>query len=128
MKILVIDETDPALERTIADMLENKGHTVVGVQSTTWPLDVVIPNHGFMAVITCLEMPRFTAIEVLQCLESSGSVVPVFVYNTSEKVTPEILEQMSVGIRSSFPFADLHQADESLLENIASFIGSINQN
>ena len=75
MRILVVDDDALAAEMTAA-VLEDGGCEVTTVDSGARALEMLEGDHGFTAVVSDMNMPGLTGLELFRALRADGHDLP----------------------------------------------------
>lgn len=106
MRILVVDDDSFSGEMTSA-ILEDAGHETVMVDSGVEAVDVLAGDQGFAAVVSDMNMPFVSGLELFEVLREEGCQLP-FILLSGEN--PDQLRQRE-------PRLDACLAKDSRLEN-----------
>ncbi len=93
-KILLLDDEEQIL-RAVELQLKKDGHEVVSCENGQEGLDALVA-HRFDLIITDLQMPKLTGIELLESLNKKGSAIPVIVLTGFASVESAV-EAMKLG-------------------------------
>jgi DNA-binding LytR/AlgR family response regulator len=125
MRILVVDD-DVALRNTIVRFIEKLGHTVV-TASNAWAAFEETEKATFDAVITDVQMPGGSGIDLLQMLWRLEVIPPTYVHSSEAYFyfNGAHIELGAHVTRVFGEYASFKLKDGETLKNIDAFLKSI---
>jgi PAS domain S-box-containing protein len=113
-KVLVVED-EAAVRRFIRSVLERAGFDVVQAEGGAEALELVEKHGDFDAVVTDIDMPRMTGIELARNLDSRLPDVPIlFLSGSSRHLLDQPDAQRTLGNFLQKPFGEEEIVDELL--------------
>lgn len=94
MRILVVDDDELAAEMSAA-VLEDGGFEVATAISGAVALEVLAIDHDFRAVVSDLNMPEMSGLELFRALRGRGLTLPFILLSGDD---PEALRRQEPGL------------------------------
>ena len=119
-RCVLIVEDNPAMRRTLSEILEYEGYETIGAADGRDGLKV-LADHPVDILLLDLAMPNVSGVELLQQIEVPPPVVIIhsaFAYYTPEEVEHQVGRKVFLSLRKPVPAADLLAAVAEAAEEL----------
>ena len=115
-KILIVDD-DPFMCELLAAILEEEGYTVSSAEDGTSAFSAFCADAHLGLLISDMNMPDFSGLELLQKIRARGSKIPAIILSGDEDLAhnPALIKAN----------CEILVKDENVQENIGAFVAAV---